>query len=53
MDTVILKPYSKLQFKAENTGKLMQFSVEEGQILEKTRLVGFIDTIPLHLTEQL
>jgi len=43
---------TEITVSAENTGKLMQFSVEEGQILEKNAFVGFIDTIPLHLKRE-
>jgi len=40
---------TEITVSAENSGKLMQFNVEEGQILKKDDYVGFIDTIPLSL----
>ena len=40
---------TEITISAENSGKLIQFTVEEGQILEKDAYVGFIDTIPLSL----
>jgi len=40
---------TEITVSAENSGKLMQFNVEEGQILKKGAYIGFIDTIPLSL----
>ena len=40
---------TEISVSAENSGKLLQFNVEEGQILKKDAYVGFIDTIPLSL----
>ncbi len=40
---------TEITVSAENNGKLMQFNVEEGQMLKKDDYVGFIDTIPLSL----
>ena len=40
---------TEITVSAENSGKLLQFNVEEGQILKKNAFVGFIDTIPLSL----
>lgn len=37
---------------AENSGKLMQFSIEEGDIVSKNTFIGFVDTIPLHLKRE-
>ncbi len=37
---------------AENSGKLIQFSVEEGQTLKINDVIGFIDTIPLNLQKE-
>ncbi len=34
---------------AENNGKLMQFNVNEGDLLKKDAFLGYIDTIPLAL----
>jgi len=38
---------------AENNGKLMQFNLEEGDVVKSTQTVGYIDTIPLHLQKEL
>ena len=40
---------TEISVSAENSGKLLQFNVEEGQLLKKDAYVGFIDTIPLSL----
>ena len=40
---------TEITISAENSGKLIHFTVEEGQNLEKGAYVGFIDTIPLSL----
>ena len=37
---------------AENNGKLIQFNIEEGQVLQKGENVGYIDTIPLALKKE-
>ena len=37
---------------AEGNGKLLQFTVEEGQTLKKEALVGYIDTIQLALKKE-
>lgn len=37
---------------AENNGKIMQFMVNEGDVLKANQLVGFIDTIPLALKKE-
>jgi HlyD family secretion protein len=37
---------------AENKGKLIQFNIEEGQVLQKGENVGYIDTIPLALKKE-
>jgi HlyD family secretion protein len=37
---------------AENNGKILQFNIDEGQILKKDEIVGFIDTIPLALKKE-
>jgi HlyD family secretion protein len=34
---------------AEASGKILQFNVEEGQKLEQDAIVGYIDTVQLHL----
>lgn len=43
---------TEITVSAENTGKLMLFTVEEGQILNKETFVGYIDTIQLSLKRQ-
>ena len=43
---------TEITVSAENTGKLMLFTVEEGQILKKETFVGYIDTIQLSLKRQ-
>lgn len=40
---------TEITISAENNGKLIQFNIEEGQVLKKGHYVGFIDTIPLNL----
>jgi HlyD family secretion protein len=40
---------TEITVSAENSGKLIRFNVEEGQILKQGAYVGFIDTIPLSL----
>ena len=37
---------------AENNGKLIQFNIDEGQVLKKDEFVGYIDTIPLDLKKE-
>jgi HlyD family secretion protein len=34
---------------AENSGKIMQFNLDEGTVLKENTLIGYIDTIPLSL----
>lgn len=43
---------TEITISAENNGKLMSFTVNEGQILEKETFVGLIDTIPLSLKRE-
>lgn len=38
---------------AENNGKLMQFNLEEGDVVKSNQTIGYIDTIPLHLQKEL
>ncbi|MEX1383417.1 HlyD family secretion protein [Lutibacter sp.] len=40
---------TEITISAENNGKLLQFDVTEGKILQKGDFVGYIDTIPLTL----
>ncbi|MBE0423838.1 MAG: HlyD family efflux transporter periplasmic adaptor subunit [Lutibacter sp.] len=40
---------TEITISAENSGKLMQFNVEEGQMMKKGDYVGYIDTIQLSL----
>ncbi len=43
---------TEITISAESNGKLMQFNVDEGDILKKDIFIGYIDTIPLHLKSQ-
>ena len=43
---------TEITISAENNGKLMQFNIEEGDKLEKYKLIGYIDTIPLTLKRE-
>lgn len=40
---------TEITISAENSGKLMHFNVNEGDILKKEAFIGYIDTIPLSL----
>jgi HlyD family secretion protein len=37
---------------AENNGKLMKFTINEGDVLKKEQFIGYIDTIPLSLKRE-
>ena len=37
---------------AESNGKLLKFDIEEGQILKKNTIIGYIDTIQLALKKE-
>jgi len=37
---------------AESNGKLLKFSIEEGQVLEKDAFIGYIDTVQLSLKKE-
>ena len=43
---------TEITISAENSGKLMQFNVKEGDLLEKGVFIGYIDTIPLALKRE-
>ena len=43
---------TEITISAENNGKLMQFSLEEGDILQKEQFIGYIDTIQLALKRE-
>ena len=43
---------TEITVSAENNGKLIQFTIEEGFTVKKGDFVGCIDTIPLHLKKQ-
>lgn len=43
---------TEITISAENNGKLMQFDVNEGDILKKEAFLGYIDTIPLALKKE-
>ena len=43
---------TEITISAENNGKLMQFDVDEGNVLKKEAFIGYIDTIPLALKRE-
>lgn len=43
---------TEITISAENNGKLMQFDVNEGNVLRKEQFIGYIDTIPLALMRE-
>lgn len=43
---------TEITISAENNGKLLQFGVSEGDMLEKNQFIGYIDTIPLTLKRE-
>ena len=43
---------TEITISAENNGKLMQFNVNEGDVLKKEQFIGYIDTIPLALKRE-
>lgn len=43
---------TEITISAENNGKLMQFDINEGDQLEVSKLIGYIDTIPLALKRE-
>jgi len=43
---------TEITISAENNGRLMQFDVQEGNILEQEQFIGYIDTIPLALKRE-
>ncbi|MDO6516718.1 HlyD family secretion protein [Zobellia uliginosa] len=43
---------TEITISAENNGKLMAFDVDEGDVLQKGQLIGYIDTIPLALKRE-
>jgi HlyD family secretion protein len=43
---------TEITISAENNGKLMQFIVNEGDVLQKEQFIGYIDTIPLALKRE-
>ncbi|MCB0462126.1 MAG: HlyD family efflux transporter periplasmic adaptor subunit [Flavobacteriaceae bacterium] len=43
---------TEITVSAENSGKLMQFDVNEGDVIEKDQFIGYIDTIPLSLKRE-
>ena len=43
---------TEITISAENNGKLMQFTINEGDKLKKDQLIGYIDTIPLALKRE-
>ncbi|MGS0528057.1 hypothetical protein ACU8V7_25530 [Zobellia nedashkovskayae] len=43
---------TEITISAENNGKLLQFNVNEGDVLQKDQFIGYIDTIPLALKRE-
>jgi HlyD family secretion protein len=43
---------TEITISSENNGKLMQFNVNEGDVLQKDQFIGYIDTIPLDLKRE-
>lgn len=43
---------TEITISAENNGKLMQFDVNEGELLQKDQFIGYIDTITLALNRE-
>ena len=43
---------TEITISAENNGKLIQFNVDEGDLLKKNQFIGFIDTIQLALKKE-
>jgi HlyD family secretion protein len=43
---------TEITVSAETNGKLMQFDVDEGELLKKEAFIGYIDTIPLALKRE-
>lgn len=43
---------TEITISAENNGKIMQFLINEGDILQKEQFIGYIDTIPLALKRE-
>ncbi len=43
---------TEITISAENNGKLMQFDVNEGDMIQKDKFIGYIDTIPLALKRE-
>lgn len=37
---------------SESSGRIMEFNVKEGDVLKKGQVVGYIDTLQLHLTKK-
>ena len=43
---------TEITISAEAQGKLIQFNLEEGDVLKKEQFIGYIDTIPLALQRE-
>ena len=43
---------TEITISAENNGKLIQFDINEGNVLKKNQFIGYIDTIPLALKRE-
>ena len=43
---------TEITISAENNGKLIQFAIEEGDVLKEKTFIGYIDTIPISLKRE-
>ncbi|WP_347174926.1 HlyD family secretion protein [Polaribacter uvawellassae] len=43
---------TEITISAENNGKIMQFTIDEGSVLKEHTFIGYIDTIPLSLKRE-
>lgn len=43
---------TEITISAENNGKIMQFTIDEGSVLKENTFIGYIDTIPLSLKRE-
>lgn len=43
---------TEITISSEGSGKLMQFDLEEGKVIEQGHFIGYIDTIPLSLKRE-
>jgi HlyD family secretion protein len=43
---------TEITISSEGSGKLMQFDLEEGKVIDRSHFIGYIDTIPLSLKRE-